>query len=194
MRSSSLQRNAAPPVFAFIGWHNSGKTTLARHVLACLKAKGYRVGIIKSTKECGIVVEPPQADTALYKAAGADGVALLAPDQLIVHLKPLMVDLHTLALHLFPEVDLVLAEGFKHSADVPKIEVRRDPTSPLLRDLVPGVMALVCDLSDLSLAGEVCFRFDQIHEITDYIEIHLFGTKRPAAAHDDNPAPGRQSI
>ncbi len=185
MTPSTFRHTSAPPVFSFIGWHNSGKTTLARQVLTHLKGKGYTVGVIKSTKECGIVVDPPHADTALYKAAGADGVALLAPDQLIVQLQPTKVDLPTLALQLFPGADLVLAEGFKHAVDVPKIEVRRDPVSPLLRDQVSGVMAVA---TDLPLPGIICFRLHQIREIAEFIEEHCFGTTRPAAAQNDDPA------
>ena len=185
MTSSTFRHTPAPPVFSFIGWHNSGKTTLARQVLTHLKGKGYIVGVIKSTKERGIVVDPPHADTALYKAAGADGVALLAPDQLIVQLQPTKVDLHALALQLFPGADLVLTEGFKHAVDVPKIEVRRDPASPLLRDQVPGVVAVA---TDLSLTGGRCFKLHQIREIAEFIEEHCFGTTPPAAARIDDPA------
>lgn len=185
MTSSTFRHTPAPPVFSFIGWHNSGKTTVARQVLNYLKSKGYTVGVIKSTKECGIVVDPPHTDTALYKASGADGVALLAPDQLIVQLQPTKLDLRALAHRLFPEADLVLAEGFKHAVDVPKIEVRRDSASPLLRDQVPGVVAVA---TDLPLTGGICFRLDQIREIAEFIEEHLFGATRPAAAGDDHPA------
>ena len=184
MTSSPVGHTSAPPVFSFIGWHNSGKTTLARQVLTHLKSKGYTVGVIKSTKECGIVVDAPHTDTALYKAAGADGVALLAPDQLIVQLQPTKVDLHALALRLFPEADLVLAEGFKHAVDVPKIEVRRDPASPLLRDQVPGVVAVA---TDLPLAGGMRFRLHQSREIADFIERYLFGAARPAAVRNRDP-------
>jgi molybdopterin-guanine dinucleotide biosynthesis protein B len=185
MTPSSIRHTSVPPVFSFIGWHNSGKTTLARQVLTHLKGKGYTVGVIKSTKECGIVVDPPHTDTALYKAAGADGVALLAPDQLIVQLQPPKIDLHALAFQLFPGADLVLAEGFKRAVDVPKIEVRRDPASPLLRDQVSGVVAVV---TDLPMTGGIGFRLDQISEIAEFIEEHCFGAIRPAAAQNDDPA------
>lgn len=185
MTSSTCTQSPKPPVVSFIGWHNSGKTTLARHVLAHLKIKGYTVGVIKSTKECGIVVDPPHTDTALYKAAGADGIALLAPDQLIVQLRPTTIELRSLALRLFPEADLVLAEGFKHAVDVPKIEVRRDPASPLLRDQVSGVVAVA---TDLPLTEGVIFQLHQSREVAEFIEMYLFGAARPAAAHDDHPA------
>ena len=162
-----------PPVISFIGWHNSGKTTLARQVVMHLKEKGYAVGVIKSTKESGIPFDRPQTDTGLYKAAGADSVALLAPDQLIVHSKPPALDLLPLAQRLFPEMDIVLAEGFKHAAKVPKIEVWRDQDAPLLRDQVPGVIAVV---TDLPLPEGLRFRPGQSREIAAFIEARFFGS------------------
>lgn len=160
-----------PPLIAFIGWHDSGKTTLARQVLTHLRDRGYVVAVIKSTKERGIACDRPGSDTARYREAGADGVALLAPDRLIVQSEPPACDLPVLAERLFPEADIVLAEGFKH-ADVPKIEVRRDSTAPLLRDQVPGVIAVA---AEPPLDGEPCFRLDQSREIAALIEARLLG-------------------
>jgi len=167
------------PVISFIGWHNSGKTTLARRVVAHLKEKGYAVGVIKSTKERDLVFDRPRTDTARYKAAGADGVALLAPDQLVVQCKPPGLELEALAQRLFPEMDIVLAEGFKHAVNVPKIEVRRDPAAPLLRDRVTGVIAVA---TDLPLPDGLCFRLDQSREIAELIEARLLGSPQPLAA------------
>jgi molybdopterin-guanine dinucleotide biosynthesis protein B len=155
-----------PPVISFIGWHNSGKTTLARQVVTHLKEMGYTVAVIKSTKESGIVFDQLHTDTALYKSAGADSVALLAPDQLIVQSKPPGLDLLALTQRLFPEADIVIAEGFKHAADIPKIEVRREGDAPLLRDQVTGVIAVA---TNLPLADGLRFRLAQSREIADLI-------------------------
>ena len=158
-----------PPLIAFIGWHNSGKTTLAHQVVTHLRNMGYAVAVIKSTKESGITFDRPHSDTSRYKEAGAVGVALLAPDQLVVQSRPPSHALPELANRLFPDVDLVLVEGCKH-ADVLKIEVRRDSTAPLLRDQVTGVIAVA---ADPPLAGDNCFRLDQIREIAELIERRL---------------------
>jgi molybdopterin-guanine dinucleotide biosynthesis protein B len=165
-----------PPVISFIGWHNSGKTTLARQVVAHLKGKGYIVAVIKSTKDTGILFDQPHTDTALYKAAGADSVALWAPDQLIVQSKPPGLDLLALTQRLFPEADIVIAEGFKHAADIPKIEVRRNSEAPLLRELVGGVIAVA---TDLELAGGLRFRLDQSREIADLIAKRFLAAPTP---------------
>ncbi|MGD9949776.1 MAG: molybdopterin-guanine dinucleotide biosynthesis protein B [Desulfobulbus sp.] len=156
-----------PPVVSFVGWHNSGKTTLTRQVVAQLKAKGYLVAVLKSTKETGIAVDQPGTDTALYKKTGADVVALLAPDQLIIQRKPTQMGLFALSQFLFPEVDIVIAEGFKQAPQVPKIEVRRDPEALFICLSVPGVIAIA---SDLPASGLKQFGLDQYSEIADYIE------------------------
>ena len=82
-----------PFVLCFIGWHNSGKTTLVSRVIGLLKARGLRVAVIKSTKERGLAAEPAQADTALHRRAGADAVALVAPDQFLLRSAPPARDL-----------------------------------------------------------------------------------------------------
>lgn len=156
-----------PPIISFIGWHNSGKTTLCRQVVAHLKARGYLVAVIKSTKETGIAVDQPGTDTALYRKSGADAIALLAPDQLIIHRKPPRMELAALSQLLFPEVDIVIAEGFKQAAHIPKIEVHRDPETPWIHQTVAGVIAVA---SDLPVTGPRRFGLNQGSEIADYIE------------------------
>ena len=156
-----------PPVVSFIGWHNSGKTTLTSEVVSRLKDKGYRVAVIKSTKETGIEIDQPRTDTAVYRRVGADSVALWAPDQLIIRSKSPDCSLLALAQIYYADMDIVVAEGFKHAAQVPKIEVKRDGDAPFLRDQVEGVIAVV---TDQLLTEGLVFRFDQVCEIADCIE------------------------
>ena len=157
-----------PPVVSFIGWHNSGKTTLTRQVVTCLKSKGVQVAVVKSTKETGIIVDQPGTDTALYKEADADALALCAPDQLIIQRKPIDLELAQFGPILFPEVDIIIAEGFKHATNVPKIEVRRDQNAPWLHQQVSGVFAVA---SDGPAALELLhFTLNDAEAIATYIE------------------------
>lgn len=168
-----------PPVISFIGWHNSGKTTLTSQVVAQLKDRGYTVAVIKSTKETGIEIDQPQTDTAAYRSVGADSVALLAPDQLIIRGKPPAIDLLALAHRYFFDMDIVIAEGFKHAVGVPKIEVRRGTDGPLLRDEVDGVVAVA---TDRPLADGIVFALDQSREIADFIEGRLLRDRKAPIA------------
>ena len=156
-----------PFVLCFIGWHNSGKTTLVSRVVGRLKARGLQVAVIKSTKERGLVAEPPQTDTAIHRRAGADAVALVAPDQFLLRTAPPAKDLLTLADRYFSAMDIVLAEGFKQAEGVDKIEVRRDAAAPRLSEQVAGVVATVTDLPG---AEGLVFGPDDITALVDWIE------------------------
>ncbi len=155
-----------PPIVSFIGWHNSGKTTLARRVVRHLKDRGYSVAVIKSTSETGIHFDQEGTDTALYQQAGADGVALVAPDQLSIRTENSGQELTTLVHRFLPDVDIVIAEGFKHARHIAKIEVSRGNTK-LLRDQVNGVIAIA---TDREVVGDYIFRLNESNEITDFLE------------------------
>ena len=168
-----------PALIGFIGWHNSGKTTLVNRVVALLCKRGYRVAVLKSTKERGLLPEPAQSDTAVHRGCGADPVVLLAPDQVVLRAQPGERDPFVLAERYCRQVDLVVVEGCKQAAGLAKIEVRRDATAPLLRDQVDGVIAVA---TDLPLTGGLVFGLDQVEAIADLIEARLLGDPPPAPA------------
>jgi len=159
------------PVISFIGWHNSGKTTLASKVVTHLKERGYRVAVIKATKETGIAFDTPNTDTARHRQAGADTVLLVAPDQMAMTCvrpeKPL--PLVELARRYCFDVDIVIGEGFKGAEGVPKIEVRREAEQPLLCRQVSGVVAVATDLAFPDEPGVALFSLDQGEEIAAFI-------------------------
>ena len=47
-------------VVTFIGWHDSGKTTLVKQVVAELKKSGYRVAVIKSSNDPEYALTHPE--------------------------------------------------------------------------------------------------------------------------------------
>lgn len=154
------------PLVGFIGWHNSGKTTLASKVVNHLTARGLAVGVIKSTKDIGIASDTPGTDTHNYAMAGAAGVALAAPDQLVVRTARPDLNLHVLAGIYFSSMDIVIVEGFKHTSSVPKIEVHREGNDFLYAQ-VDNVIALVGDASVQDIPR---FHADQSEELATMIE------------------------
>lgn len=154
------------PLVGFIGWHNSGKTTLASKVVEHLTARGYVVGVIKSTKDIGIASDTPGTDTHTYSMAGASGVALAAPDQLVVRTTKPDLNLHVLAGIYFSTMDIVIVEGFKHNSYVPKIEVHREGND-FLYSQVENVIALV---GDAPVQGIPHFHADQSEKLAAMIE------------------------
>lgn len=154
------------PVIGLIGHHNSGKTTLGCRVTAHLLEMGYKVGVIKSTKEEGIAFDHPGTDTAKYGDAGAAGISLVAPDQVMTLIPPYSRDPVLLAATYFNTMDIVIVEGFKNTKNIDKIEVHRDG-SEYLFNRIDNVIALVSNEGDV--AGMHCFTPEQSRQVADFI-------------------------
>ncbi len=155
-----------PSIVTFIGWHDSGKTTIASNVVHHLKNFGYRVAVIKSSKTKGVEFDTPNTDTAKHKAAGADSVLFVAPDQMVLQTSNSDLSLTTLAHRYFQDVDIVIGEGFKSARQVAKIEVLRDAKQSL-KDKVSGIIAVV---SDTDVSADYVFRVKETKEIASFIE------------------------
>ena len=169
-------------IVTFIGWHDSGKTTLASGVVAELKNSGYRVAVIKSSNDSGIRFDSPGTDTYKHMHAGADGVLLVAPDQMVLQTGKSTRSLRTLAHRYFPDVDIVIGEGFKTEKETAKIEVCRN-IDQQLRQKVHGVIAVATDLE--GIVGDSVFGLDEVREIAAFIEkrflLHVDGASDTAA-------------
>jgi len=153
------------PIVSFIGWQDSGKTTIAQQVVAILKDKGFRVAVIKSTHHTSITFDREDSDTRTYCNANADSVTLMAPDQMVtISHKPEM-KLTDIVHRFYHDVDIVIGEGFKNERHIAKIEVTRGDNE-LLKDKVNGVVALV---TENKISYDNVFRPDQPQNIADFI-------------------------
>ena len=158
-------------VLAFVGYHNSGKTTLLTKVYKELQRRGYKVGIIKSTKHELEPFEKEGSDTDLYKRAGVKHLAVVTPSLVTSTFPRGETSISALAVSLFPQVDLILCEGFKKAGDIKKIEIARKAVSmELIKDKVGGVIAVV---SDFQVEGVKNFGFEDIEALCDFIEESL---------------------
>jgi molybdopterin-guanine dinucleotide biosynthesis protein B len=156
-----------PPVIAFVGKPDCGKTTLLEKLIPELNRRGLQVGTIKHHVHA-FEMDREGKDTWRHKRAGARVVALSSPTGLGVirdhdhdPAVPELLDRY------FPDVDLVLVEGYKHS-DLPKVEVFRASVhdTPLAgRD--QSWLALV---SDVRPAGDLpWFGLDEIAALADFL-------------------------
>ena len=155
-----------PAIVTFIGWHNSGKTTVVCEVVRNLKNKGLRVGTIKSSSEQAVRFDQAGTDTFKHRNAGADRVMFVAPDQMVLQGAHEGQSLIELAGQFFSDMDIVIGEGFKNADNVMKIEVTRGTLQPL-HTVVSGVIAVVSDTASPSMP-EV-FGFEDIDGIAQYI-------------------------
>jgi len=153
-------------VVSFVAKSGTGKTTLLEKVIACLKDRGYRVGVIKHDA-CRFDIDHPGKDSYRLTAAGADTMLITSPDKLALVKKydespPIEVLIST----YFADVDIVLTEGFKQSS-MPKIELHRKERSAILlcrgEENDPALVAVASDegldldvpVLDLNNADEV---------------------------------------
>ncbi|MDO5408860.1 MAG: molybdopterin-guanine dinucleotide biosynthesis protein B [Lachnospiraceae bacterium] len=137
-----------PVIFAISGYKNSGKTTLTVKLVAMLTEMGYQVATIKHD---GHDFEPdvPGTDSFRHRKAGACGCAVFSANRwMVIKDQPSdeakKVDEQAL-IQMFPEADIILLEGFKHSS-WPKYFCRfpeeipdeKEALSMILRQLKPG--------------------------------------------------------
>lgn len=116
-----------PVIFAISGEKNSGKTTLMTALIAELVRRGWQVAAIKHDGH-DFTPDVPGTDSFRHRCAGAYGCAVFSSNRFLVTRTWDRGD-ETVLMALFPEADIILLEGFKHSA-YPKY-VCRWPEMPL---------------------------------------------------------------
>jgi len=136
-----------PPVVLFIGFSDTGKTTLVESLVCLLVEKGHRVAAIKHSGR-PVSADPEGTDTWRFSRAGAHVTMLASPGYLSVNRNIGEVEVDELVSLYAPDASIVLVEGFKHG-DHPKIEVhRRGISGDLLcrgKKKDPHLVAVVSD-------------------------------------------------
>jgi molybdopterin-guanine dinucleotide biosynthesis protein B len=130
----------------FIGYSNTGKTTLIEKLIPLLRVRGLRVSAIKNAHH-GFDMDRPGKDSYRYREAGA-GQVLIATGvrwALLSETPQAAASLEELIGRLDP-CDLVIIEGFKSEGQIPRIEVRRSSnTEPPIFPNDPNVIAVASD-------------------------------------------------
>lgn len=162
-------------IVTFIDGHDSGKSRLVGQVVSELKKLGYRVAVVKSSSGLDGQLDTLGTGYSIDKETGADCLMLLAPDQMLLQTQNSDLSLRTLAHRYFPDVDIVIGEGFAKAKQIPKIEVHRK--SRLKQpDKINGVIAVVSDLE--GVAENYVFRLDEAEEIALFIEKRFITGKK----------------
>ncbi|HXC93289.1 MAG TPA: molybdopterin-guanine dinucleotide biosynthesis protein B, partial [Geobacteraceae bacterium] len=128
---SASPRHKTTPAVSFVAKSGTGKTTLLEKVIADLKERGWRIGVIKHDAH-RFDIDHPGKDSHRLTAAGADTMLITSREKLaIIKKHQESPDIWELISTYFSDVDIVLTEGFKMS-DLPKIEVHRKERSNTL--------------------------------------------------------------
>lgn len=121
--------HAPCPLLGFVGYSGSGKTTLLSQLIALLRDRGYRLGVIKHAHH-QFDIDYPGKDSYELRHAGASQMLVASQNRWALitetpqqqhdpHLQDLIDRLDC------NELDLILVEGFKHEAYT-KLEVYRE--------------------------------------------------------------------
>jgi len=98
-------------VVAIVGYHNSGKTTIAERLIRLLMEKGYRVGYLKHDPKGHGQTDRENSDTWRIFCTGAK-TALLSPGKMTLWERreddPIPV-----VREYFRDCDIVILEGYK---------------------------------------------------------------------------------
>lgn len=176
-RCCSGRMEGSPYIAAVSGVKNSGKTTFLEKLIPVLCSRGYRVALIKHDGH-EFRGDVPGTDTWRLKKAGAYGTAVFSGTQWMAVKEQPQTTPEEL-FRLFPEADIILLEGMKHSP-YPKFEmVRKEAQGRMVCD-PRTVLALVTNLpeSDLEQYREnfpeipLC-RPEEIGKCADILEEHM---------------------
>lgn len=126
-------------VIQFVGYKNSGKTTLMCSMAERLASRGFRVGAVKHDAH-DFAMDRPGTDTWKLGLAGAAKVAITSPQQTAM-LERRSVTIEEL-IGRMQDMDVVLVEGFKQ-APYPKFVLVRSLDDIGLLDASSNVIAAV---------------------------------------------------
>jgi molybdopterin-guanine dinucleotide biosynthesis protein B len=128
-----------PFLFSISGYHNAGKTTLALSLYEILKNRGYKIAVVKSSKEKDIFTDIPEKDTWHYRKKGVPLVGFFQENLFTLYLNPENFDLSSFKdwyvyfQSLFWNFNIVILEGFKNFDMVNKIWVVKEKDEDLKR-------------------------------------------------------------
>lgn len=116
--------NVPSPAVAFVGRHNSGKTTLIEKVIGELVSRGRDVGSVKHHSHAGFEIDYPGKDSYRHRAAGASETVIACPGK-IARIKTIEGEVECDEIvRSMSGHDIVIVEGYRKSR-LPTIEVMR---------------------------------------------------------------------
>ncbi len=161
-----------PPVISLVGKSGSGKTVFLEKLIAVLKGRGVKVGVVKHQPH-GFEIDRPGKDSWRHAKAGSDTVVLSSPSRIAVikHLEEEMA-LDAVVSAYLQDVDLVITEGYKRGPKK-KIEVSRRERSQELVSPPEDLIAIVTDQTfDLAVPH---FGLDDAEEVANLLVRRFLG-------------------
>lgn len=111
------------PIISIVGWANTGKTTYLAKLVSQMRARDFRVGVIKH-HHGSFEIDKPGKDTWLLARAGAVCTAIAGPGKVGLVMETDGDPAPDEVAALMPGVDIIFTEGYK-KGPFPQIEVCR---------------------------------------------------------------------
>lgn len=178
-----MSKEQSVPVLGFAAFSGTGKTTLVTQLLPILRARGYRVGVVKHAHHSFDVDKPGKDSYELRKAGAVQ--TLVASGQrwaLVTETEPVQEPrLQDMVQLLDPgALDLVLVEGFKNDR-FPKIELHRPSLGHPL--LYPDNSTIVAIASDAPLETDTPIPVLDLNRVDDVAEYIIDFANGPHRIH-----------
>lgn len=111
-----------PLVLGFYGDSASGKTTLITRLVGELKAKKYRLAVVKISKHC-VSLDSEYKDTGRFSKAGADAVVLASQSATAYSVQKSSEEFEIISiLKHIAQLDCIFIEGSRDK-NIPKIRL-----------------------------------------------------------------------
>ena len=152
------------PVFSFVAWSGTGKTTYLEGLIAALKARGARVAVVKHDAH-RFQIDKEGKDSWRFARAGADVVAVADSEKCaVMDYRP--NDLSDI-LAMIRDVDLVLVEGWHNAGEHPIVVYRAGAGQPPKLDPA-ACFAAVSDVP-LDAGDRPCFPLDDPAPMAEFL-------------------------
>jgi len=119
---------------------NSGKTYVIEDLIKNLRERGYSVFTVKHIHTGQF--DTPQKDTWRHLRAGAEGVIVVTPKEIIRIKKSISPSIKEAIKEISENVDIVLVEGFKKSEGPKIISAQTSEEVKHLANQVKGIIAV----------------------------------------------------
>lgn len=154
------------PMIGFAAYSGTGKTTLIEKLIAEIKARGLRLGVVKHDAH-DFDIDHRGKDSWRFTHAGADMMLISSASKTaVVETRPRTFEENMAVFH---DVDLILVEGYKQET-LPRIGICRKATGKGLPGEISDYIALVTDDEALIQAADIpCFALDDAAGIAAFI-------------------------
>lgn len=152
------------PIIGFSAYSGTGKTTIIEKIILSLKAKDYKIAVIKHDAH-DFDIDHEGKDSWRFSKAGADITLISSKNKTaIIEQRERTFEQN---INSIKDVDLILVEGYKQE-NIPKIGIIRKQTNKGLPFETNKYIAIVTD--DNSIKNhDKCFDLNDIESLTNFI-------------------------